>query len=101
MTRLIVLWPSTEDSEFDAVYHDQHVPLVRALPELESVVVSPVRSRSHAVLAELFFVDAPALKRAMTSEAGQALAAHTRSLEEKFGVTSLAIIVDEPADAPR
>src|SRR5690349_5667257 len=94
--RSIVVWEATPHEAFVERYTAEHVPLVRALPGLEGLTVSPLRSRSHSLMAELEFAGLDDMKGAFTSPQGEALMVHTRDLESAFGIGSTNYVVLPP-----
>lgn len=94
--RNIVVWSATDDPAFMERYLEEHAPLVRALPGLVELTVSPLRSRTHSVLAELWFPDLDVLKSAFKSPAGAALISHTGILEAAFGLTTTSLVALAP-----
>lgn len=94
--RNIVLWSATQDPAFLTRYVDEHMPLVRALPGLIELTVSPLRSRSHSLIAELWFSDLDAMKAAFGSAAGAALLSHTAELESGFDLTTTSLVALAP-----
>jgi uncharacterized protein (TIGR02118 family) len=87
-----VLWSATDDEDFVRRYREEHLPLVRALPELQDATVSPLRSREYSLLAELRFADVETMKAAFASPAGLTLIAHTSELEAAFDVKAKSIL---------
>ncbi|TDE37676.1 EthD family reductase [Actinomadura sp. 6K520] len=71
MHRLTVQYFSPADpAAFDERYESVHVPLVRALPGIESFTLArprPLRGDAPYLVAELWFEDADALQTALGS----------------------------------
>lgn len=87
MVTLTVLYGTPDDAEkFDAHYFGTHVPLAEAVPGLEDVQVTRFHpgpggsAPTYHLMAQLSFADADAMDAALSSEAGQALAADVANL---------------------
>lgn len=95
--RLVVLWTVPEDAVgMDSYYESSHLNLVRRLPGLQGVDVSLLRSREYSRMAELYFSDVAALKKAMSSDAGVAVADDTKRIEASFNVSQRSFIAVTP-----
>lgn len=92
----IVMWTAPGVDGFIEEYLRDHVPFVRALPGVQRVQVSALRSRGYSLVAEMEFPDIETLKSAFGSTAGSELVAHTRHLEVAYGVSTTAVIALEP-----
>lgn len=87
--KLLVLWSKPEDrAAFDADYLRAHLDLAAVLPDLQDLRAWLLRSRELYRCAELVFDDEAALRRALSSPAGEALAADAHRLERTHDVTS-------------
>jgi uncharacterized protein (TIGR02118 family) len=87
MVTLTVLYGTPDDAEkFDSHYFGTHVPLADAVPGLDEVRVTRFQpgpdgsAPTYHLMAQLSFADAEAMGAALSSEAGQALAADVANL---------------------
>ncbi len=69
---LLNLKPGVDPDEFEKLYYQVHIPIVKKLPGLKKYIVSKVRpSKHHQVpyyrMAELFFEDMDSMRNALSS----------------------------------
>ena len=101
MVKLIALYGHPESTEdFESHYLGVHVPLARTLPNLVRVETSRPVSDPHGGrppyyrISELSFPDMGALREALASEAGRAVADDVANFATG-GVTMLVSAVDD------
>lgn len=85
MHRLTIQYEAPADpAAFDAVYFEEHVPLCRPLPGLLGMAFSKPRPLAGGsapyLIAQLDFADADALRTALRSPEGAAVAEHADTL---------------------
>src|ERR1700757_2823969 len=93
MLRLYALWTHPKDvAAFEKHYVEIHAPLTAAIPELRKLVLTRTGealaeepSPFHRI-AELWFDDADALERAMSSPEFEATASDGAEMQRRFGV---------------
>ena len=92
MVKLIALYTHPDDpAEFDRRYFEEHLPLARALPGLERLVVNrvtgaPRGEAPYYVIAELHFPDRATMDAALASEESRQA---NRSLKFAAGLVTL------------
>lgn len=103
MPKLIVLYPPPANAEaFEAMYREEHAPLVRAqMPEVRRFVYGRVTSPSAGAaafhwIAELYFETMDVLRAATSSAGGQRAAGH--ALEMSTGGMPTMIVVEDSRD---
>ena len=80
MVNVIVLFGRPIDQEaFDRYFTDTHLPLIRALPDLEALVTNQVAGAAQGdaayhLIVELRFASEEAMQEGLNSAAGQAMA---------------------------
>ena len=80
MVNVIILFGRPiEQEEFDHHFIDTHMPLVRSIPNLESVTINQVAGAAQGdapyyMISELGFASETAMQEGLNSDAGQAMA---------------------------
>jgi uncharacterized protein (TIGR02118 family) len=76
---IILFGRPIEQEEFDHHFIDTHMPLVRSIPNLESVTINQVAGAAQGdapyyMISELGFASETAMQDGLNSDAGQAMA---------------------------
>ena len=106
MYRLYAVWTQPNDPEaFEKHYVEVHVPLAAAIPELEKLVTTRTETvlgdepSPYYRIAELWFEDEAACRRAMASPELEVTAKDGAEMQERFGI-KLSSIGGTPVEAP-
>lgn len=98
MHRITITYTAPADAEaFDAHYRDVHVPIARRVPGVQRFTISHPRglgTEAPHLVAELWFVDAAAMKTALGSPE---MAEATRDAQT-FDVGSMVVVTGEVED---
>ena len=71
-----------DGSDFETAYRERHVPLVRAVPDLQRFTISlPRGDGAPYLVAELWFADGEALRNARTSAEMAAVSADSATYD--------------------
>lgn len=94
MIKFFVLWSRPADEAgFEAHYLTTHMQLARKLSGVLSFESGKAEKGDTFRVAQIAFSDPDAMRAALTSEAGAAVAADAEFLQKKFGVTATTTII--------
>lgn len=85
MHKLVALYRQPEDPEsFDEHYYNEHLPLVREMPELKKTEVSrvegaPMGETDYYMQCDMYFEDREQMMQALQSDEGMAAASDLQS----------------------
>lgn len=102
MASVIVLYTAPDDDEgFAAHYREHHVPLVAAMPDLDTFAASRIlgtprgTEAPYAVKAELHFPSAQQMQASLRSDAGMAVSRDAMQMCRQFGMQAEIMLADD------